>query len=147
MFAVAGAAPVDALTLVTKRFASVGVFFGDREATTGQFVRVNVANVGDPDQAPNPCAAQVRFFDDADAVVRQERFSVANGRTGSLDLTAVYVGNPDIRVQVRATVQVATAIGDPNALCRTTLEVVDVETRRTAGFYGDPELVPAPLAQ
>jgi len=38
-----------------------------------------------------------------------------------VNVVAAFVGNPEQRPQIRATVQVATAIGDPNILRRTTI--------------------------
>ena len=137
---VGGATAGDALTVVVKRFSSVGAFFGARDTTTGQFVRVNVVNFGDPDERPNPCDSEVTFFDASGAVRKQARFSVANGQIGSLDATRGDFGNPDQRVQLRATVRVATAIGDPNTRCKATLEVVDVETGRTTVLFEDPNI-------
>ena|SRR5215475_2070044 len=95
---VGGATPGDAVTVVTKRFGSVGVFFGGRDTTTGQFVRVNVANYEDPDYRPNPCVAQVTLFDAAGTVRREERFNVANGQIGSRDLTAQRSRRPPLAV-------------------------------------------------
>jgi len=123
---VGGAAPGDALTVALKRFGAVGAFFGARDTTTGQFVRVNVGNLVGPGERRNPCDSEVTFFDATGAVRKQARFSVANGQIGFVDATRGDFGDPNERVQLRATVRVATAIGDPNTRCKATLEAVDV---------------------
>ena len=54
-----------------------------------------------------------------------------------LDLGYGDIGDPTIRVQIRAWVKVV--VGDPT-LCLSSLEVFDDETGRTAIFIGDPNL-------
>jgi len=43
-----------------------------------QFVRVNVASVGNPDDRPNPCAVAVTVFDIEGGVLKATRLAVGN---------------------------------------------------------------------
>jgi len=54
---------------------------------------------------------------------------------GQLTWRYAAVGDPNLRVQIRAWIKVV--IGDPT-LCLSSLEVFDEETGRTTVFIGDP---------
>jgi hypothetical protein len=126
--------------VVDWKFGLVGVVFD-----AGQAVQVNASHVGDPDEAPSPCAVLVEFFDGATgAVLKTARLSVPSGQTQSADLgvTALVPVKGKVPIYARVT------IGDPNAhpACgRPSLEVFDKATGRTAAV-GNPDDRPDPEA-
>lgn len=98
----------------------------------GQTARLNVVNIGDPNVSP--CEVQMVFYDSQGKALARDVQKLDPGMATFLDLSYAAVGNPNIRVQIRAWVKV---IGDPT-LCLASLEVFDEETGRTTVFVGDP---------
>jgi|SRR6266498_2391352 len=100
----------------------------------GQTARLNMVNIGDPNL--NPCEVQMVFYDSQGKALARDVQRLDPGMATFLDLSYAAVGNPNIRVQIRAWVKV---IGDPT-LCLASLEVFDDETGKTAVFIGDPHI-------
>jgi hypothetical protein len=98
----------------------------------GQTARLNMVNIGDPNL--NPCEVEMVFYDNQGNALASATQKLDPGVATFLDLSYAAVGNPNIRVQIRAWVKV---IGDPT-LCLSSLEVFDDETGKTAIFIGDP---------
>lgn len=114
----------------------------------GQFARLNVVNIGNPNELPpNPCGLVLRILGaDGDVLIRDNK-RVAPGKAVHLDLThADLPGRDSGRVQIRAEV----AIGNPDIrpACTEiipTLEVIDRESRQTLVVLGlTPKLVAPP---
>jgi hypothetical protein len=99
----------------------------------GQTARLNVVNIGDPNQ--EPCEVQMVFYDSQGKALARDVQKLDPGVATFLDLGYGDVGDPNLRVQIRAWVKVV--IGDPT-LCLSSLEVFDDETGRTTVFVGDP---------
>src|SRR5215216_2357714 len=99
-----------------------------------QTARINVVNVGDPNQ--NPCEVQMVFYDNQGKELTRDVQKLEPGVAAFLDLSHAAIGDPNSRVQIRGWVKV---IGDPT-ICLASLEVFDDETGRTTVFVGDPNL-------
>ena len=115
------------------KFGLVGVLFD-----AGQAVQVNASHVGDPDQAPAPCAVLVEFLDGATgASLKRADLTVPSGQTRSVDLGVTELVPLKGKVPIYARV----TIGDPNqhpACGRPSLEVFDKSTGRTAAGIWNP---------
>jgi hypothetical protein len=98
----------------------------------GQTARLNMVNIGDPNQSP--CEVQMVFYDSLGKALARDVQKLEPGMATFLDLSYATVGDPHIRVQIRARVKV---VGDPN-LCLASLEVFDEESGKTTIFVGDP---------
>src|SRR6266545_7991577 len=81
----------------------------------GQTARLNVVNIGDPNL--EPCEVQMVFYDSQGEALARDVQKLDPGVATFLDLGYSAVGNPNIRVQIRAWVNV---IGDPT-LCLASL--------------------------
>ena len=99
----------------------------------GQTARLNVVNIGDP--SIEPCEVQMVFYDSQGKALASDVQKLDPGVATFLDLGYGDIGDPTIRVQIRAWVKVV--VGDPT-LCLSSLEVFDNETGRTTVFIGDP---------
>jgi hypothetical protein len=103
----------------------------------GQTLRVNISNVGNPNlRDALACVATVEFFDQEGNVLAQTRLRLIPGEGQSTDLVGDdnLIGNPNIRLQVRAVVEVDTK--DCPAVA--SMELFDTETGKTEVFIGDP---------
>ena len=98
----------------------------------GQTARLNMVNIGDPNL--NPCEVQMVFYDSQGKALASDVQKLDPGMATFLDLNYAAIGDPNVRVQIRAWVKV---IGDPT-LCLASLEVFDEETGRTTVFIGNP---------
>jgi hypothetical protein len=76
------------------------------------------------------------FYDSYGKTLARDAQKLEPGIATFLDLSYAEVGDPTIRVQIRAWV---TVIGDPS-ICLASLEVFDDETGRTTVFIGDPHI-------
>jgi hypothetical protein len=99
----------------------------------GQTARLNVVNIGDPNVSP--CEVQMVFYDSQGKALARDVQMLDPGMATFLDLSYAAIGNPNIRVQLRAWVKVV--VGDPT-LCLASLEIFDEETGRTMVFVDDP---------
>ena len=97
-----------------------------------QTARLNMVNVGNPNISP--CEVQMVFYDSQGKMLSRDIQKLEPGMATFLDLRYAEVGDPTIRVQIRAWVNV---IGDPT-ICLASLEVFNDETGRTTLFIGDP---------
>ena len=138
------------IRLMTALGITLVVFFGARSQTAqavdqtdgkplpmvglakGQTARLNLVNIGDPNVSP--CEVQMVFYDSQGKTLARDAYKLEPGMATFLDLSYAEVGNPNIRVQIRAWARV---IGDPS-ICLASLEVFDDETGRTTLFVGDP---------
>lgn len=98
----------------------------------GQTARLNMVNVGNPNISP--CEVQMVFYDSQGKALARYAQKLEPGMATFLDLRYAEIGDPTIRVQIRAWARV---IGDPS-ICLASLEVFDDETGRTTLFLGDP---------
>jgi hypothetical protein len=97
----------------------------------GQTARLNVVNIGDPNSSP--CEVQMVFYDGQGKALARDVQRLDPGMATFLDLSYAAIGNPNLRVQIRAWVKV---VGD-STICLSSLEVFDDETGRTMVFIGD----------
>jgi len=107
-------------------------FFPALTLVTGQALRVNAVNYGDPNEAP--CPVLLAIFK-ADGTDLQQQSMLASGVGTFLDAA---VGNPDARIQFRAAG--SRAISD-RTRCRAfvfSVEVYDLATGITTLLIGDP---------
>ncbi len=100
----------------------------------GQTARLNMVNVGDPNQ--ETCEAQMVFFDSQGRTRSRDVQKLEPGMATFLDLSYAAIGDPATRVQIRGWVRV---VGDPT-LCLASLEVFDEESAKTTVFIGDPHI-------
>jgi hypothetical protein len=105
--------------------------------TLGQTLRLNFVNIGDPNQI----IINYRILDANGVVLAQSEqpLAVPFGRIVSVDLNRDSIPNyRDPRIQIRAQVEIRTRTDLSNL--RTSLELFDNDTGRTAVFVGDPNL-------
>jgi hypothetical protein len=93
----------------------------------GQTARLNVVNVGNPNISP--CEVGLTFFDSRGALLVRDAQTLRPGAAAFLNLNREAVGDPDIRVQIRAVVQSSST--DCLAQVRASLEVYDNDTGKT----------------
>ena len=98
----------------------------------GQTARLNVVNLFPPD----PCDVSTVFYDSQGKALARDIQKIAPGEASFSELSYAEIGNPNIRVQIRAVVQFSSK--DCSAQVLTSLEVYDDETGRTQVFIGDP---------
>jgi hypothetical protein len=91
----------------------------------GQTARLNVVNLFPPD----PCYVQIVFYDSQGAVLAHDAQTLRPGEAAFLDLNREAIGNPNLRVQIRAVVQFSST--DCLAQVRASLEVYDNDTGKT----------------
>src|SRR6266545_2362933 len=101
----------------------------------GQTARLNMVNIGDPNV--EPCEVQMVFYDSQGKALARDVQKLDPGVATFLDLGYSDVGDPTIRVQIRAWVKVV--VGDPN-ICLSSLEIFDDETGKTTVFVGNPNI-------
>jgi len=118
--------------------------FGMVGLTRGQTARLNVVNVGNPNESA--CSVELSFLDQAGNVVGFIPCIVPPGQADFLDLSAEALGGPDTfgRFQIRATVALRMPVLNLLAVqacqrnLRITLEVFDNATGTTTVFVGNP---------
>jgi hypothetical protein len=111
-------------------------FFPALTLVTGQFLRLNAVNYGDPNEAP--CPIRLTIFAADGRVLGQQSPLVASGAGAFLD---VGFEDPDQRVLVRAAASRVLEGRDQRSLCRAfvfSAEVYDAETGITTILIGDP---------
>lgn len=120
------------------------VLFGPLSVARGEAVRVNVAAIGNPDEAP--WTFVVRIFNRRGVLVGEQRLELAPGVTGSVD---VNVGNPNDflaetlgRRTLRAEIVGFNPQPDPPGVYAATLEVYSLWTGRTSILLGGPDTIP-----
>jgi hypothetical protein len=91
----------------------------------GQTASLNVVNLFPPD----PCDVGLTFFDSRGVVLARDAQTLRPGQAAFLDLNREAVGDPNIRVQIRAVVQFSSR--DCLAQVRASLEVYDNDTGKT----------------
>lgn len=117
----------------------VGNGFGMVGIAQGQTARLNVVNIGNPDELP--CEVALQFLDGEGNTLAEQGIIIIGGKAASLDLDAAELGGPDTRagrVQIRALMKV---LGGPDtkntdgATCGdyllSTLEIFDSRTGQT----------------
>src|SRR5262245_54471971 len=92
-----------------------------------QTARLNVVNIGDPNQSP--CDVGLTFFDSRGAALARDAQTLRPGAAALLDLNRETIGDPNARVQIRAVVQFSSK--DCLAQVRASLEVYDNDTGKT----------------
>jgi hypothetical protein len=97
----------------------------------GQTARLNVVNLFPPD----PCVVLIVFYDSQGKPLARGADTLQPGAAMFLDLSYSAIGDPNLRVEIRAQV----AVSDQKR-CRASLEVFDDDTGRTAVFVGDPNI-------
>lgn len=105
----------------------------------GQTLRVNISNIGNPElRDAIACVGTVEFFDQEGNVLGQTRLRLIPGQGQSTDLVGDdnLIGDPHMRLEVRAVVQVDTK--DCPAVA--SMELFDTETGKTEVFVGDPAI-------
>lgn len=116
------------------------VFFPAFTLVTGQAVRLNAVNMGDPDLAP--CPLVLTIFAADGTVLGQRQAIVPSGAGTFLD---VALSGPDSRVQIRGALERAVDVrpSADRSLCRafvSSVEVYDAITGITSLIVGDPDL-------
>ena len=97
----------------------------------GQTARLNVVNLFPPD----PCEVQIVFYDSQRKPLARGADTLKPGAAMFLDLSYSAIGDPNLRVEIRAQVTVS-----DQTRCRASLEVFDDDTGRTAVFVGDTSI-------
>jgi hypothetical protein len=113
-------------------------FFPAFTLVTGLTLRFNAVNYGDPNEAP--CPVLLTIFAADGTALQEQRAMLASGVGTFLDAA---IGNPDARVQLRATGSRVVGRGDDRTLCRAfvfSVEVYYSATGITTLIIGDPGL-------
>jgi hypothetical protein len=127
----------------------VGNGFGMIGIVQGQTARLNVVNIGDPNQSP--CEVTLQFLDGEGNTLAERGIIIIGGKATSLDLDADELGGPDTRagrVQIRAVTKVLGGRDTKNtdvATCGdnllSTLEIFDNTTGQTTVILNPAVLV------
>ncbi len=118
--------------------------FGMVGLTRGQTARLNVVNIGNPNESS--CSVELSFLDSLGNTVGIQPCIIPPGEADFLDLNAEALGGPDTfgRFQIRATVALGGSSTRPREAracannLRLTLEVFETATGATTVFIGDP---------
>lgn len=112
-----------------------------------QTARLNLVHIGDPNENPAPCAAEMVFYDGFGNRLAQSRVQLRAGESALLDLQHQQLGRAG-RVQVRAEWVGFNPQPDPPGRrfgkCLGTAEVFDDVTGKTTLVIGNPEDLPPP---
>lgn len=128
--------PAKAVVVIGGKFGMVGI-------TMGQTARLNVVNVGNPDEkgVGNPdtreCMVELMFFDSDGDMLDMMMVSLDPGMAAFHDLG--FPAGVAGRLQIRA---VVLALGGPDTKCKNikpTLEIYDNQTMKTEVFQPPPD--------
>ncbi|MGH2738550.1 MAG: hypothetical protein ACRDHH_07015 [Actinomycetota bacterium] len=108
--------------------------FGLLGIVRDQTIRLNAVNIGDPHIAPGPCRGTLAFLDIEGNSLAEARVEIEPEQGAFLDLDAATVGDPHLRISVRALGMVACP---GNTAPEYTVEVFDTATGRAD--YGFPD--------
>lgn len=103
---------------------------------TGQALRINAVNIGDPQITPCPVDLDIRNA--AGETLAQRRVALAGGEATALDLS---VSDPEERVQLRATGERAKdrLVKESCGTFLFSVEIYDLATGVTTLIMGDPD--------
>ena len=118
--------------------------FGMIGIVSGEIMQINVINIENDEFPPDPCRVQLRFFDGAGNVLKEQIFSIKPRQAASLQITAPVTTSVQ-RAEIHPVVLLTSnepvgcnAIGD--------VEVFDATTGRTS-FVVNPIYISLPAVQ